>query len=102
MDAGGGTCLRRRHPIALHPVVSSPGRRRGKTKGSARMDRNSLIIVIVAVIVVAAAAALIAYTVYRNKKRSQHLKGRFGPEYERLVAETGSARRAEAQLANRE
>ena len=66
------------------------------------MDRNTLLIVIVAVIGIAAALALIIYAVSRNKKRSLHLKGRFGPEYERLVAETGSARRAEAQLASRE
>lgn len=66
------------------------------------MDRNTLLIVIVAVIGIAAALGLILYAVSRNKRRSRHLKGRFGPEYERLVAETGSARRAEAQLAGRE
>lgn len=55
-----------------------------------------IIIVIVAVIVVAAVAA-IGYT-----RRKRQLRQRFGPEYDRLVAEHHSSRKAEAELAERQ
>jgi hypothetical protein len=54
--------------------------------------------IIVAVIVVLAIVLLVAM----QRRRSQRLHDRFGPEYERTVAETGSRQRAEAELAARE
>jgi hypothetical protein len=39
---------------------------------------------------------------YWQRQRSMRLRTRFGPEYERIRAETGDVRRAEAELAARE
>lgn len=55
-------------------------------------------IIIIAVVVVAIVLAALAA---RNRRRAA-LHERFGPEYDRTVAETGSPARAEAELANRE
>jgi Tfp pilus assembly protein PilX len=54
----------------------------------------TIIVVILIVIVVAAIAMAAA--------RRRRLKERFGPEYDRMVAEQQSQRRAEAELAGRE
>ena len=54
----------------------------------------AIIVVIVIVIAVAAFAAMAA--------RRRRLKERFGPEYDRLVADQPSQRKAEAELASRE
>ncbi len=54
----------------------------------------AIIVVIVIILVVAAASAMAA--------RRRRLKERFGPEYDRLVADQQSQRRAEAELASRE
>ena len=55
------------------------------------------------VIVVAAliALALGAWFVMERRRR-EHLRGRFGPEYDRAVSEHGGRRGAEAELARRE
>jgi hypothetical protein len=45
--------------------------------------------------------AVVAW-VYIKKRRSDHLRSHFGSEYERTVAEFGSHRRAEDELARRE
>jgi hypothetical protein len=55
------------------------------------------IIIIVAVVVVAALAFM-----FSRKQRSEHLQDQFGPEYERVVADTGSRHDAEQELATRE
>ena len=55
-----------------------------------------LAIAILAVVVI----AIIAFAMQR--RRSHALRDRFGPEYNRAVAETGSPQRAEAELARRE
>ena len=60
------------------------------------MDTNLLIILVV-VAIVAVGALLIL-----NKRRSDHLRTRFGSEYERQVEESGSRMKAEADLAERE
>jgi hypothetical protein len=52
---------------------------------------------IIILIVLVAAAAGIATFVYLSK-RSQRLRSRFGPEYNRAVEETGSKYRAESKL----
>ncbi|NBE98965.1 hypothetical protein FE391_37205 [Nonomuraea sp. KC401] len=56
--------------------------------------------VAVAIIVVVALAAL-AYVVQQQKRRN-HLRDRFGPEYERTVAEHDNRRDAEQELLGRE
>jgi hypothetical protein len=55
---------------------------------------TTTLIIVVAVLVVAAVA------LYAMRRRAQ-LKARFGPEYERVVHETGSAFKAEAKLTER-
>ncbi len=63
------------------------------------MDQRTLIAIVIVVAVVAIAAALMI--VYR-KRRSQHLKQRFGPEYDRTVLQRGDTAKAEMELINRE
>ena len=57
------------------------------------MNTPALIIAIVVAVVAVVAIAVIA-----SNRKSERLKGRFGPEYERTVQETGSRMRAEARL----
>lgn len=59
-------------------------------------------IVIAVVIVVIVVLALIAAASMMRKKRSDRLKGRFGPEYERAVDTAGGQRAAEKELLARE
>jgi hypothetical protein len=54
-----------------------------------------IIIAIIAVVVI----AIIAF--YFSRRRSEKLRERFGPEYERSVKESGDRRRAEEQLEKR-
>jgi len=54
--------------------------------------------IIIAVVVVVVGAIV---AVYFQRRRSEKLRSRFGPEYERSVAESGDRRRAEAQLEKR-
>lgn len=63
------------------------------------MDQRILIAILIVVAVLAIAATIIV--VYR-KRRSQHLKQHFGPEYDRAVLERGGAAKAEMELINRE
>lgn len=58
--------------------------------------------ILIAAIVVAAVVAVIVAGSWSNRRRSQGLKQRFGPEYERTVAETGDETAAEKELAARE
>jgi len=53
-------------------------------------------LVIAAIIVTIVAVAGIAYVV--RKQRTQRLRTRFGPEYQRALQETGSTTQAEAKL----
>src|SRR5262245_56891452 len=46
---------------------------------------------------VVAAVAMVLWFLWEQRRHAQ-LRGRFGPEYERAVHETGSERRAEAEL----
>ena len=64
------------------------------------MDNNSLIIIVAAVVV---GLLIIAVAwMFMQKKRTERLQSRFGPEYERVVDTDGNRRRAEAVLAERE
>ncbi len=61
------------------------------------MDTVSIVIIVV-LVVVAAAAAAIAY----QRRRSNQLEQRFGPEYQRTLEESGDRRSAERELKERE
>src|SRR5262249_18690393 len=54
-------------------------------------------IAVVAVLVLAAIGVMIA-----RRRRTQHLRDHFGPEYNRTIAEIGNRRVAESELARRE
>jgi len=56
------------------------------------------IVVIIAVIV---AAAVLAWSIM-SRRRTQHLRTQFGPEYDRLLKEPGGQRSAEEELLRRE
>lgn len=56
-----------------------------------------MIILLIAVVAIAAAAF-----VYMQKERSKKLRAKYGPEYDRLANQFGSARRAESDLEHRE
>jgi hypothetical protein len=63
------------------------------------MDQRTLIVLVIVIAVLAIAAIiLVAY----RKRRSQHLKQQFGPEYDRAVLQRGDPSKAEAELINRE
>ena len=53
------------------------------------------------VLVIALLFAIGIAVYYFQKRRTQQLQSRFGPEYQHLVKEVGGARKAEAQLAER-
>ena len=61
------------------------------------MDTRVLIAVVVGVLVLA-----IAVWMFMQKRRTDELRRRYGPEYDRLVQERGDRRRAEAILEQRE
>jgi hypothetical protein len=53
-------------------------------------------------IIVAALAVAIGVFLYLQRRRSKHLRSKFGPEYERLVDRYGDQRKAESDLSHRE
>lgn len=56
-------------------------------------------------IAIAAAVAVVLLAIVwasTRKKRTEHLREGFGPEYDRTVEEAGSRRRAESELSDRE
>lgn len=61
------------------------------------METSTLIIIIAVIIAVAAVGWFLW-----QKRRTEALKSRFGPEYERAVKEHGNLRKAEAELGARE
>lgn len=61
-----------------------------------------LIAVLVVIAVVAIVVALTVTRSARGRTRTEHLKDRFGPEYERTVGEVGEQRAAEKELEARE
>lgn len=58
---------------------------------------TTLLIILIAVVVIAAVAAF----VFMRKRRTDTLRNRFGPEYDRAVTEYGSRTRAENALDHR-
>jgi hypothetical protein len=59
------------------------------------LDPRILIGVLVAV------AVIVVFVVLVQKRRTDDLRAKFGPEYERLVRQRGDARHAESELADR-
>ena len=63
------------------------------------MDQRTLVALVIAVaVVVIAALILVGY----RRRRREHLKQQFGPEYDRAVLERGNPAKAEVELINRE
>lgn len=65
------------------------------------MNHSQVLITILIVVVVLIIAAAVAY-VSSRKRRSQRLRAKFGPEYDRVVRQQGDPRRAEGVLEFRE
>jgi hypothetical protein len=61
------------------------------------MTTSNVIILVLAIAVVALGAVLVS-----QRRRTQKLKAKFGPEYDRLVSTEGNSRRAETVLDARE
>lgn len=66
------------------------------------LDSEQIIILIVAAAIVLLAAVVITLRVRNSRLRHERLKERFGPEYDRVVAEKGGVTAAEAELRERE
>jgi hypothetical protein len=64
------------------------------------MDNSAIITLVIAIIAVLAIAA--AVWMYMQKKRTERLRSRFGPEYERVLESDGDKRRAESVLEERQ
>jgi hypothetical protein len=62
-------------------------------------DLTSTQVAIIVAVIVIVVGAIVAF--YLQRRRSEKLRERFGPEYERSVKESGDRRRAEAQLEKR-
>lgn len=67
------------------------------------MDSTTTIVIAIAaaVVIVAIAIAAIAFIALR-RRRSDKLRSRFGPEYERAMQDVGDRRRAETELDDRQ
>jgi hypothetical protein len=61
------------------------------------MDQSTVIAIVVGVIVLAAVGWLVW-----QRQRSEQLRSRYGPEYERTVTQVGDKRRAESELLKRQ
>jgi hypothetical protein len=64
------------------------------------MDTSMVIALVIAVVVVLAIAA--AVWLYTQKQRTQRLRAKFGPEYDRAIRSEGDARHAERVLQERQ
>jgi hypothetical protein len=62
------------------------------------MNQTTMIVIAVIVIV----AIVVAGLIWSRRRRSEHLRDRFGPEYEHAIAHEGGRSKAEAELAKRE
>src|SRR6185369_9159954 len=66
-------------------------------QGGMQMDSWVWIVIVAAVVIV---IALVAWAI-ANKRRTDALRGRFGPEYDRALRSDGSRREAESDLRER-
>src|SRR5215813_10547534 len=65
------------------------------------MDQNRMMVLIAVVVIAVIVVAVMAFMASR-KRRSRHLRERFGPEYDRVVRQEGDPRKAEGVLEFRE
>jgi len=61
------------------------------------MDQNRMLVLIAVLVIAIIVIAAIAFVISR-KRRSEKLRARFGPEYERVIEQEGDTRRAEGVL----
>lgn len=61
---------------------------------------NQSLLIILAIVVIA--AVIVAGVLVSRRRRSEHLRSHFGPEYERALEAKGDRGKAEAELAQRE
>src|SRR5438270_11723034 len=62
------------------------------------MDTKAVIVLVIVI----AAIAIVAALMISRRRRSQHLRSHFGPEYDRTVQMQGNPAKAEAVLLERE
>lgn len=68
------------------------------------MSDEMIVILVVIGVVVVLVLALLAWRARRHRRTSEHLHGRFGPEYDRMLGDASGRRErrsAEAELADR-
>ncbi|HTW31599.1 MAG TPA: hypothetical protein VMD76_07980 [Candidatus Sulfotelmatobacter sp.] len=65
------------------------------------MTHNQIIVLVVIVAIIVIAIAILAF-VTSQKRRSQRLRARFGPEYDRVLRQEGDPKKAEGVLEFRE
>ena len=66
------------------------------------MSSDTAFLIVAAGLIIAAIVVATILYYQREAQRRRHLRERFGPEYDRLVAATGSSRAAERELEQRE
>jgi len=64
------------------------------------MDTTTIAIIVIATLVLLLAGGLLGF-LFAGRRRTQDLQDRFGPEYDRAVANSGSRKEAESELASR-
>lgn len=68
-----------------------------KTASTTYMSTLTIILIVIAVAAVAFGAFM-----YTQRERTRRLRGKFGPEYDRLVHDRGNSRKAEDELLTRQ
>lgn len=63
---------------------------------------NTLLIIIAVIVVLVLVAILASAWAFSRRQRGEHLRRKFGPEYDHTVNTLGDRHRAEAELADRE
>ena len=65
------------------------------------MDQNRMVVIMAGIVIAVIVAAIIAF-IRSHQRRSQKLRERFGPEYDRVMRQEGDTRKAEGVLQFRE
>jgi hypothetical protein len=81
-------------PIGMLDGDRTATQRRG---GSMEMPAWEILLIVIGVVLAAVGVWLVL-----SRRRSSHLRSRFGPEYERALSESGDRGRAERELERRE
>lgn len=63
---------------------------------------RTTVIILVVLVALAVLGIVLARTLRQRQARRSHLQAKFGPEYDRAVADLGNRRKAEEELAERE